>query len=249
MIQTHLVGFAPVRGKRVSLARCAPEHAEFLHQCYADDEFMNVYRLAQSRTQTVHQIRARLTDEQQYPPEELKRLEWVILAHATPEASHPIGLASLANFITHHRRAELLFGIIAEGEKKGRQGMEAMLLIMEYAFNILKLNKLTSLVYGHNRYAEDNTLELGFTQEGYLRQHLYHEPHGFIDLYQNGLLAEDFRANERLRKLGKRMLGRDITQAEDPTARPMSAEELQRAQASLNAFLAAQTKETTGADD
>jgi len=248
MLKTHLIGFAPVRGKRVSLARCAPQHAEFLQQCYTNEAFMDVYRLAQNRAQTVEQIRARLTDEQQYPPHELKRLEWVIIAHLET-GELPIGMASLANFIPHHRRAELLFGIIEQSDQKGRQGMEAMLLILEYAFNVLQLNKLTSLVYGHNRYAQDSTLALGFTQEGFLRQHIYHKPYGFIDLYQNGLLVADFRANQRLRKLGVRMLGRDITRLHTENTRPLTGEELMRAQASLNEFLANPTEETTSVDE
>ncbi|GEM_PF-1462162 len=245
MLTAHLVGFAPARGKRVSLARVAAEHAEFLSHCYGDDAFMNVYRLAQNRNQNVEQIRARLTNEQQYPPEQLKRLEWVIEAHDDAEQGQrtPIGLAALANLMMPHRRAELLFGILAQADQKGRQGMEAMLLVMDYAFNVLELNKLVSLVYGHNPLAQDSTLELGFQQEGHLREHIYHAPFGYIDLYQNGLLARDFRANARLQRLSQRILGRDITQTPNQGVRTLIAEELQHAQASMLAFFAHHAQE------
>ncbi len=83
---------------------------------------------------------------------------------------------------------------------------------MDFAFNRVALNKLTSVVYGSNRLAQKNTIALGFTQESYMRQHIaVVDGQGFIDVYGNGLTKSDFRANKRLAKLSKRLLMKDIT--------------------------------------
>jgi len=205
------IGVQPLRGRRIVLQRSNSEHAEFMHRCYQDAEFMNQYRLAQIRTESIEEIRERLAKEHEMQPQQRRCIEWVILDVGGGEALTPIGLASLADYIASYNRAELLVGILDKSKLKTGSALEATLLIMDFAFNTINLHKLTSLVYGFNDAAQQNTLQLGFSQEGYLLDHIHYPKLGFVDMYQNGLLENKFRANKRLSSLSKRLLHRDIT--------------------------------------
>jgi diamine N-acetyltransferase len=83
---------------------------------------------------------------------------------------------------------------------------------MDFVFNRVGFNKLTTYVYGDNHAAQRNALALGFTQESYLREQvLLPETGRFVGIYGNGMTLKDFRANARLARLSRRLLGRDAT--------------------------------------
>jgi len=208
-------------GVHVSLTRAAPEYLEFIYSCYQNDAFMDLYRLAQSRAVSKQGVLQRLETEQSKLPQELKRIEWVILKHELGQLV-PIGLAALADHQVSHRRAEFLLGIPDVQDRVGHLSLEASLLVLDFAFNQVGLHKVTAFVYGYNAYAQKNILHLGFTQEGFLAQHIYTQK-GFIDLYQNALLRTDFISNKTLSRLSKRLLNKDITQPQSAKIRPVSA--------------------------
>lgn len=213
MLETHLLGFQAIRGERVSLLRRAPEHAAFLRSCWENDEFMDLYRLVQNRTESTEQIAERLAKEYKKLPKDLHKFEWVIERHATEEQdAHLIGLAAVADYQTRHNRGEFLIGIAHPDEQKAGIGLEASLLVLDFAFNILKLHKFISFVYGHNPSSQANTEHLGFIREAFLREHVYYKSHGYVDMYQNGMLDSDFRNNRHLSRFSQRLLKRDITQ-------------------------------------
>jgi len=84
--------------------------------------------------------------------------------------------------------------------------------VLDYVFNRICLNKLTSVVYGNNIVSQKNCLALGFIQESYLREQIIETESGkFLDLYVNGMILSDFRSNKRISRLSHRLLGRDIT--------------------------------------
>ncbi len=233
MLQAQLLGLNELSGARVRLVRRAPEHAAFFFECTQDMAFMDLYRLNQSRCESEEQIKNRLAKEQETLPENLKRYEWVIERRNKP--GEPIGLAAIADYQRPHQRGEFLIGIKDKAAQKAGIALEASLLVLDFAFNQLELRKLISFVYGYNNYSQANTLQLGLTQEGCLRQHIWHERHGYIDLYQNGLLEPEFRDNKRLARLSSRLLKRDIT-AKAPKPIPLSQDYLQKAQAALDKF-------------
>jgi len=213
MLETHLLGFQVIRGQRVSLLRRAPEHAAFLRSCWENNTFMDLYRLVQNRTESIEQIVERLDKEYKKLPKDLRKFEWVIERHATEnKAACLIGLASVADYQTTHQRGEFLIGIANPEDQKAGIGLEASLLVMDFAFNSLKLHKFISFVYGHNQESQENTEHLGFTREAFLREHVYYKSHGYVDMYQNGMLESDFRSNRRLSRFSQRLLKRDITQ-------------------------------------
>lgn len=201
---------SPQQGRRIRLVRRSPEYAEFILNCIQNETFMTLYRLSENRQQTVEQLRKRLSEEETALPQQLRRIEWVIVRHDT-DPPRPIGLAAIADYQASYQRGEFLIGIADSNEQKMGIGLEASLLVLDYAFNQLKLHKLISFVYGYNHASQANTLALGFTQEGFLREHLYESALGYISLYQNGLLVSEFRSNHRLSRLSRRLLTVDIT--------------------------------------
>jgi diamine N-acetyltransferase len=144
-------------------------------------------------------------------PCQTKSVDWIIYRK---NSSQPAGIANLADINLAHRRAEFLIGLPDPEDRTRGIALEATLLILDYVFNRIKLNKLTTNVYAGNFFSQKNTLALGFTQESFLREHLVDPVHGnFLDVYGNGMTARDFRSNSRISKLSSRLLGRDITAA------------------------------------
>ncbi|NOQ13484.1 MAG: hypothetical protein GQ583_03255 [Methyloprofundus sp.] len=231
MVENNLLtciplGLQTLHGSQLSLVRASPEYIDFIYDCYQNDSFMDLYRLTQSRTVLKKEIQDRLKNEQTKLPQELKRIEWVILKHEKQQQT-PIGLAALADHQVTHRRAEFLLGFPCTLHRVGSLGLEASLLVLEFAFNLAGLNKVTSFVYGYNLDAQRNTIHLGFKQEGFFAQHIQTES-GFIDLYQNGLLRADFLNNKKLGSLARRLLKRDITQPQIPLVKPASKDLLEQ---------------------
>lgn len=204
------IGLNPLEGQSVILVRANPDYLDFIHDIYTNNDFMDLYRLSQDRALPKTELKDRLQQEATQLPQNLKRIEWVIIKKS-PSENNPIGLAAIADYQIHHNRAELLLGISAPSERHTLHSLETALLVLDFAFNIIRLHKLISYVYGYNLKAQKNTLHLGFTQEALLKEH-YFTPQGFIDLYQNRLLEQEFRSNNKLAKLSLRLLGRDITQ-------------------------------------
>lgn len=201
---------APLVGKRLLLRPYGEHDAPFLHRCFRDADFMAHYQQFLFANEPPARLKAALRQSAQSLPWRSRAADWVI--YRLGESAHPIGLANLADLDLHHRRAELLVGIPAGQERHAGAGLEATLLVMDFAFNRARLNKLTSLVYEGNGHAQRNTLELGFKQEGFRPQHLRVAGGGYLGVYENGLTAADFRANQRLAKLSRRLLGRDVTE-------------------------------------
>ena len=210
------------------LERSAPEHAPFLRQCYQDDGFMDLYRLAQDRRQTEEQIRERLAKEHPLLPQQLKRIEWIVHRLNDNGDKQPVGLIALADYKHAHRRAEFLIGILPTEYRGKGIALEASLLVLDFAFNQIQLHKLIAYVYGYNQYDQESIISLGFTQEGLLREHIFYATHGYIDMYLDGLTETDFRANKRLSRLSQRLVGWDIT-IKPPPPEVLSEEQIAEA--------------------
>ncbi len=207
--QVDRLWLQPVIGKRLSLRRTAVSDAEYIFACYQNQAFMHFYnRLVQ--VQSLEHLSQQLQEESKTHPYQNKAINWVIM-HNTRQ--HPLGLANLVDIQLTHRRAEFLVGIPEQQDRHAGSGLEATLLVLDFAFNRLQLNKIITLIYSDNQASLDNNVALGFRRESYFQQHLWDsKQQHFIDLYGNALTLDAFRANRRLGKLSLRLLGRDITQ-------------------------------------
>jgi Flp pilus assembly protein TadD len=202
---------AAIAGRRLVLRPYSESDAAFLGQCLADRAFMVNYHRFLSRSRSLPLITAHLRNSEKTLPWQRGTVDWVIFR--CDGAERPIGLANLVDLHLLHRRAEFLIGIPTQQERHAGTGLEASLLVMDFAFNRARLNKLTSLVYEDNARSQQSTLALGFAQEGYRPQHLFDEQgQRFVGIYENGLTTADFRANKRLSSLSRRILGRDVTE-------------------------------------
>lgn len=85
----------------------------------------------------------------------------------------PLGSIYLQNFEEENKRAE--WGIfLGEREAYGKGvGTEAAKLLLEYAFQRLRLHKVTSKVLAYNQASVRMNEKAGYTQEAYLRDELF----------------------------------------------------------------------------
>lgn len=109
----------------------------------------------------------------------------------------PVGMIGLVNINQHSRSAE--FGrFLIEPEATGNgYGKQALVLILEYAFGFLDLNRLWLEAFAENRNAICMYEFVGFISEGLLRQHIFKANH-YHDVKVMGLLQSEYyerRAN------------------------------------------------------
>lgn len=202
----------PLTGKSIVLRRFEESDSDFLSQSYATEAFMRFYHHYLPRQLSSQQLAAKLSIQATTHPYQHKAIDWIIWRSVAGRPTKAIGIANLVDIQFAHRRAEFLLGIPASADRSHYAAVEASLLVMDFAFNQVQLNKLTSYVYASNPLAQKNTEALGFSREGYLEAQILHLASGeMLDLYVNGLTVAAFRRNARLARLSLKLLGRDIT--------------------------------------
>lgn len=227
-------------GKTLRIRAVQPDDADWLAQTWANREFVSLY-CSNIQPTPADTLRQALVERQTAPAEALGFIEFIV---ERPDGEQ-IGIGSLGNYAAQHRRAELMIGIVDPALRRGMAGLEATLLLLDLAFNSYHLNKVFTFVYGYNDFSEANTLKLGFTQEGLLRQHHWQaEEQRFVDLYINGMTLADFRAAKQLSRWSRRLLGRDITR--EPVVLSVGADQALDAAAldRLQAALASNDQQT-----
>ena len=208
-LEVDPIWIKPLNGRKLYLRRYDAEDAEYLCQNYKNSSFMNQYNHHIPRYQRPDDLAIKLHEAHEKHPCQLSSVDWIILKK---ETNQTIGIANLVGIEFTHRRAEFLIGFPDTANHAKGYGLEATLLVLDYAFNRIGLNKLTTVVYCNNIVPQKNCLALGFIQESYLREQIIETASGkFLDLYVNGMILSDFRSNKRISKLSHRLLGRDIT--------------------------------------
>jgi len=129
--------------------------------------------------------------------------EWIDKVLCDPNARYymiqtiddtTIGAIGLSNIDWRNRTAE--FGRFLIGEAKYRgwgYGMEAVFLLLDYAFNHLNLNKIWLETMALNEGARAVYQKMGFQEEGILREQKFKNGK-YIDVYIHGLLRDAFNA-------------------------------------------------------
>ncbi len=105
------------------------------------------------------------------------------------QTDKPLGVVYIQNIEEEHSKAEE--GIfLGEEEAFGRGiGTEAAKLMIQYAFEVLGLHKLTARVLGFNMASRRMHESAGYEQEAYFKQELYLEGK-FEDLIFYGILRD-----------------------------------------------------------
>lgn len=200
-------------GRTLALACYEPKHAQFLKASFSDGEFTTRYNRNLLRPHSIAQLETKLSRLQGKHPCQTNAVDWVI---ERQRDGQPIGLASMVEISFAHQRAELLIGIPDTKDLAPGAGLEATLLVMDFAFNQVGLNKLTSIVYGDNLIAQKNTVSLGFQCEGKQLSHIWDDKSiQYLDVFNNGMTKAGMKGNARLSRLSQRLLGWDVTK--DPS--------------------------------
>ncbi|EDN70745.1 conserved hypothetical protein [Beggiatoa sp. PS] len=195
------------QGRSILIRQSTPEDAHILFQAYSNDSFISLYR-SNNPAQSEEQLRQMLIERSKHAPLDRGYIEFMLVHHQYG----PIGVAMLGDYSKLHRRAEYLIGIFEQKHRGKKYTLEAMLLLLDLAFNAYDMNKLYGYVYDYNEFSLKSAVNLGFTHEGTLKNHHYlvHEKR-FVSLYIDSLVVDDFRQNEKIRLLSLKFLGRDIT--------------------------------------
>lgn len=198
--------WAPLQGGRLLLRRTQADDADFWRQAFATDDFAQRFNRQVAWQGDLPRALARAG---RLPPLSLGALHWVVCrADGTR-----LGLASLSSLNLGNAKAEFSIGFPRAGDIAPVHAVLATLLVYQFAYFVLRLNKLTTYVYADNTAALHNSLRVGLRQEGLLRDHFYLPPGGFVDVYALGLTRSQLLRNTSLVTLARRRLGFGWAQA------------------------------------
>jgi RimJ/RimL family protein N-acetyltransferase len=193
----------PIFWKHISAGLCTltrrcGEDAEFLSEMWKDEDFVYSFHRHSAPLPKRHSELQRILNQEMCSlVSESHAIHWIV----RDSQARPWGLLSLCDISLVHRRAEVLMGILP-GAPTGLTAA-AMLILFQFYFNVMKFNKLVSIIYLENSHSINSTMHLGFKKEGIFKRHAYDPRTGyFLDMVQFGLLKEDaFQAgNQRLMK-------------------------------------------------
>ncbi len=210
----------PLISNRIHLLIPETNDFQFLQQCYENNDFMEQF-LPMGRKNQRNEAILDALKHNKFPVAQFRATHRIIkksqaIDQDEPSSPYcenlkPIGLVSLVDIQIAHRRAELLMGFPNESDRQFASSV-VILLIFDFAFNQIGLQKLTSLVLANNTHSQRSTEAIGFLREGFKKKHFCHpKSREWLDCYENGLVEEDFRANPIIARLSKRILKRDIT--------------------------------------
>ncbi|MCV6588031.1 MAG: GNAT family N-acetyltransferase [Marinobacterium sp.] len=202
----------PLQGKHLTLVRLTTAHHAFVLKCHQDNAFQQRYNLFQSAS--VQAITDDLKQAEKHPLES-NRMEWVV-----EKQGIPIGLVALTSLDMKQSRAELLVGF--PDVPTPFNSVEATLLVLEFAFATLGLEKIYSHVYANNLHSQKSSIHIGFEQEGLLKSHIKApDSNDRLDLYTNGYLPEAFYQRSKTIRLFKRLFGRHARQSLNTSTHPV----------------------------
>jgi len=191
--------YTPLKGRKTILARRGPGDAEFVKKCWSNNDFMLRFHRFAQRIESDDALKSVLAGEFNANLLTSNALHWTV----SDLHGRKLGFTSLVDFSVQNRRAELIVGVI---DPAYGIALESTLLTMDFAFRILKLNKLCTVIYDQNDLAIKSTAHLGFISEGVIRQHIRDPLTGhFLDLHNSSMLAGEYFSNGQLEKIRARL--------------------------------------------
>jgi ribosomal-protein-alanine N-acetyltransferase len=203
---------APLVGRRLRLHRLHSDHVDLLLDSFSNNNFWHSYRIGQNRELSRELLIKQLQFEYERLPSQVGKIEWLIYRHGSMIKESLIGMVSLSAFDVKASTAEFMISFFEKSEIKTGLGLEASLLVFDYAFNQERLGKLSSYVYVGNESAQRSTLALGFVSKGLLESRLRVENSQVaLEIYHNEMHVAHFRDNIRLARLSQKLLNKDVT--------------------------------------
>lgn len=118
-----------------------------------------------------------------------ERVQFVI---ALKDNDRPIGEIAIMDMDPSNRSGHLRIAIFNEEDCGQGYGREALLLILDYGFGMMNLNRIELSVYSYNDRAIRAYEKIGFVQEGIQREALYYN-HEYHDAIMMSMLAREYR--------------------------------------------------------
>jgi RimJ/RimL family protein N-acetyltransferase len=134
------------------------QDAPFFKNCFDNTRFMHDFHRSARRYSEVSEIEQVLSRQISAEVHKSASIHWVIES-ITASQTAMCGLASLVNISAAHRRAEFLMGVPSARSGLRSMALVGALLVMDFAFNRVGLNKLTSIVMADNTHSQKSTLE------------------------------------------------------------------------------------------
>jgi RimJ/RimL family protein N-acetyltransferase len=172
-----------LEGTKIYLRPYEPEDADFLYH--------SLYSAEGRRLTGTQQIftKAATADLINKIAGDTSRVDLVICSLKTNQT---LGEVVLNNIDFINRSANIRIGIFNEKDYSQGYGREALVLMLNHAFGGLNLHRVELGVYDFNERAIHVYKQLGFKQEGVLRDSL-HFNHRFHNQIIMSILAEEFR--------------------------------------------------------
>lgn len=187
LFANHPIFWSELRVGKYVLTRRGEADFEFLKNLWSRSDFMHAFhRLANPLPIDDSDLKQILKKEYLATFQEENSIHWVIRT----TDGEKFGLLSLVNVSLHHRRAEVLLGVVPEAPMG--LSVASMLILFEFFFRVMKFNKLHSHIFTDNAHSLKSAIHLGFSREGVLKQHVYDsKSEKFVDIIQTGILSKE----------------------------------------------------------
>jgi RimJ/RimL family protein N-acetyltransferase len=119
-----------------------------------------------------------------------KKVVVMIVLKNTNGEDKPIGILGTHDINQIDQTAETGAHICIEERGKG-YGTEAKMILLDYLFNTLNLRKIISRVYAFNTASQKYSEKCGYTKEGVLKEHIFHNG-SFVDLVYLAIFKDTF---------------------------------------------------------
>ncbi len=122
-----------------------------------------------------------------------------VIGDGVGESPTPVGLIGLNSLNLRCNSAEYWIYIGEANSRRRGLAREATRLILDYAFNTLALHRIYLYVMENNLPALSLYRNLGFTQEGVAREHVFWQGR-YLDMFQFAMLESEYRQLQTLNR-------------------------------------------------
>lgn len=187
-------GSADLVGRRYQLTPLSDAHVTERYVGWVNDPQINRFLQVRFTPQTLDTVRAYVRSFYG----EVERYAWAIVDGTG--SGEMVGTCSLYDISRQHGSA--YFGMMIGDQRHWGTGCssEAVDLLLSYAFDVLRLRRVSANNNSANRAMTFAFKKLAFTREGTVRQAYCLEPGRYYDCYYWGILAEEWRARRVCQK-------------------------------------------------
>ena len=181
-----MIDLPTLKGLRVTLRRPQKEDADVRLSLGRHPEIAEMFGVSREHLTTLTRSEAEswLSDLQSHP------YAWVI------EFGSMIGSIRLEGVDLRDQRASLAIGILTPALLGKGLGTESNILVLDFAFNVLRLHRVSVRVLAYNERAIRCYQKCGFIIEGRERETAFVNGKWHDDIMM-GLLSREFRGNDR----------------------------------------------------